>query len=264
MTRVSVLLCDPRDATDDEVAAALAPLQSTERERAARFRFAHLRRDYAVAHALVRVALSREAPVAHGSWTYRTNSHGHPTIDCPAGTGLRFSLSHTEGLVGVATASELEVGFDCERTTSDPETLALAESHFAPTEASAVREELADPSDAFFRFWTLKEAYIKARGLGLELPLDGFWFEPRGDRPKLRIDANRIKDDGHRWASLRWRDGDHALAVVAERGGTGAELQVSVARLTVRELVMELRGGRNARDVRHAWASAGNRERDGE
>ena len=217
--------------TDLEDAAVLARadalLSRGERLRRDRFMFERNRREFLLTHALLRLALSRHAPaVGPREWTFREGPHGRPEIDGPTrAPRLAFNISHTEGLGACLVADEGEVGVDVEAVDRprDPvrarNLAGIAENFFAPYEIGALRAlpELEHRA-RFFTYWTLKEAYIKARGLGLALPLDRFWFELQGERGALptgiRIDiAPELHDDAARWVfTLRAPSARHLLA----------------------------------------------------
>ena len=102
---------------------------------------------------------------------------------------LRFSASHTEGLVMCAVAAGRDVGADVERAL-DRAPLDIADRFFTSQEAEAIRASNgAEQTLSFFTHWTLKESYIKARGLGLSLPMNKFSFHlASGASPSLHID----------------------------------------------------------------------------
>ncbi|MEK6237432.1 MAG: 4'-phosphopantetheinyl transferase superfamily protein, partial [Planctomycetales bacterium] len=115
------------------------------------------------------------------AWRFSHNAHGKPAIaeaDAEADVGnLRFNLSHTAGLVICGVCRDAEIGVDTEDVQRPRLNLELAQRYFAPSEAECVR--LAEPErqrDVFFHYWTLKEAYVKARGKGLAIPLSDFSF----------------------------------------------------------------------------------------
>lgn len=149
-------------------------LSPEERERHGRFHFERDRLAYLLAHSLLRRVLSRYECVPEASWRFERNSYGKPFVAAPR-PGLYFSLTHTAGMVACAISPCVEVGVDAERVDRTCEYLTLSRRCFAPAEArsteSATPELLAE---RFFTFWTLKEAYVKARGMGLSLPLQGF------------------------------------------------------------------------------------------
>ncbi|MEO0420998.1 MAG: 4'-phosphopantetheinyl transferase superfamily protein [Pseudomonadota bacterium] len=159
-------------------------LSGDERERWLRFRFAHDRERYLLARGLLRSVLSRYVPERHESaWRFQLNDHGRPFIvdeqQPQGGAPLYFNLSHTRGLVVLAVACSQEVGVDVEPLERDGPHLKMADRFFAPSEADALRALGGAPAhrDRFIELWTLKESYIKARGMGLALPLDSFAFE---------------------------------------------------------------------------------------
>ena len=160
----------------DEDGADLARFAGTladdERCRARRFRLERDRRRYIVRRAILRELLSRYLGIAPARVRLRTGPFGKP---CVAEGDLRFSLSHSQGLALYAVARGLEVGCDLE--FRDPRLACgrVAERFFSPPELRVLRSLPAERwAEGFFNCWTRKEAYVKARGLGLSLPLDSF------------------------------------------------------------------------------------------
>jgi 4'-phosphopantetheinyl transferase len=236
------LLEAPEEATAERVSRCAALLSAAERARMDRLHRPADRLRYLLAHALVRATLSRYSPdTPPAAWRFRATPHGRPEL-ADGEDPLRFNLSHTEGLVACAVARRRDVGVDVEhlwppRIDLD---LAFAASHFAPAEVADLAA-LAPEADAFrerfFAIWTLKEAYIKARGLGLALPLAGFAFAlareapelPSTPSPTISIDA-ALDDDPAAWHFARLAAGPkHALAVAARRA-PGEHLTVRVLR----------------------------------
>ena len=184
------------DLVANDNAAALARrerylslMSPDEHERIARLVFERDRRRFLLTRALVRTMLSKYAAVAPQDWKFVANVHGRPELlDRPDGVpDLRFNLSHTDGLIACAVTIGREVGVDVEhvgrRITRD-----VPARFFAPREVAAL---LAVPEPerhkVFFDYWTLKEAYIKATGLGLSLPLQSFAFR-LGEPPAIAFE----------------------------------------------------------------------------
>ena len=148
-----------------------------ERAQAARFTSDRRRREYVFAHGLVRAALSRFAPqVAPAAWRFERSRYGRPFISYPrSAERLHFSLSHTDGFVACAVSSCERVGIDVEAIDRPVSHLEIARTFFSAAEhADLISLPPAQQRDRFFDLWTFKEAYAKARGLGLQLPLDEF------------------------------------------------------------------------------------------
>ena len=151
-------------------------LDSEEREQADRYVFASDRNTYIGAHALLRTMLSGATGLPTATWRYTRRPFGKPELDrsC-AGNGLRFNLSHTRGFVACAIAHD-EIGVDVEASDREVD-FAIADRYFAPEEACVIAAAPPERKTLlFFRFWTLKEAFIKATGEGLRRPLDAFSF----------------------------------------------------------------------------------------
>ena len=167
-----------------ELHAMARVLSDDERTRVDRFAFTRDRRDFTAAHALLRYALSRHGGRPEAEWQFETNRHGKPSVVAEqSGTPpLVFNLSHTKGFVACAVARGTRVGIDVERVRLRVDARELAARYFAPSETRTL--DTADPHDYQARFtelWTLKEAYIKALGVGLTLPLDSIAFAFEGE-----------------------------------------------------------------------------------
>ena len=212
-----------RHAPVDGIAPGLlALLSEEERAKADRFAFAHDRDCYVAAHALLRATLSDFFARPPQDWTFVTNAWGKPRVEASdASARLCFNVSHARGHVAVAVALDREVGLDVERIAPDRADEEVARQLFAPAEFKAFQEEpQAGRAEAFFDVWTLKEAYIKAVGLGVAQPLKDFAFT----RAPLRISfAPTLDDTPSRWLFRRFRPAPDVAMALAARRGQGAE-----------------------------------------
>lgn len=159
----------------DAVPAELLPryealLDQEERTAVARLKFAADRQLQLGAHALLRVALAAAGPLAAADWRFARTPGGKPAL-APRQQGPHFNITHTRGLAACALAWGSELGVDAEHERGGDAPFELCPTVFTPRERSWLAElpEKARGS-AFFGLWTLKEAYMKAVGLGLELP----------------------------------------------------------------------------------------------
>ena len=211
-----------------EMAATDVLLSADERERRDRLRSFEDRRDYAAAHVLLRQALSRVGPAAPAEWRFVRRTGGKPALDAAqaGSSALEFSLSHTRGLVACVVAHGVAVGVDVERARPLTDARQIAVSHFAPEEVHLLdRCTASEMETRFLELWTLKEAYAKAIGLGLQVPLDScvFAFE-RDDELKFAAPAG----DEARWQFwLAAVEPDARLAVAVGRAASGRPATVS-------------------------------------
>jgi 4'-phosphopantetheinyl transferase len=191
-------------------AGAIELLDAGERARMERYKFERDRQLFLAAHALVRRALSRHADVHPAAWRFATESGGKPVLAGPAPVPpLCFNLSHCRGLVACAIARDRHVGVDVERVAELPRE--LIDSIASPDEAIALRSlPAAAQPERFFTLWTLKEAYVKARGQGLALPVEEacFYFGapggPGGATPRF-VPGPQLADDPAAWMFVRLR-----------------------------------------------------------
>jgi 4'-phosphopantetheinyl transferase len=97
---------------------------------------------------------------------------------------IMFNASHSSGFCLFAFTRDREIGIDVEKNRSDIEPLDLARRYFAPSELSELKTLPSDQIfSGFFRCWTRKESYIKARGKGLQIPLDSFAVSLNAEDP---------------------------------------------------------------------------------
>ncbi len=192
-----------RDASDEAVGAMRALLTDDERRRADRFAFPHDRRRFAIGRGLLRTILGRYLDRAPESLRFVANGHGKPGFDPNLNVGIpiRFNLAHSGPWVVYALTLGREIGVDIERIRPDFGGDAIAGRFFAPGEVAELR---ALPEDsralAFFHGWTRKEAYIKAKGKGLALPLDQFEVSLGPGRPAALLATLPDPEEAARWS----------------------------------------------------------------
>lgn len=207
---------------DPDVRAQLgryrALLSEDERAREARFHFDADKERFVIGRALARLQLSRFLGGDPRAWQLVTNRYGRPELEIQGPVPLGFNVSHTPGLVACAVTATPDVGVDVERVNRQL-THDIAERFFAPAEVADLRRlSSTEQARTFFDYWTLKEAYIKARGMGLALPLAHFAFSLRPPAaPTIRFDAD-IDDDAATWQFAQsWPTQEHRLGVAVRR-----------------------------------------------
>jgi 4'-phosphopantetheinyl transferase len=222
-----VRLVDTGDA--ESYAAATNLLSTAERERVGRLVSDPRKREFAIAHALLRMGLSRSFPhVDPTDWMFKPDRYGRPHVVGPVGGGsAHFSLSHTKGCVACAISPNPAIGVDVEEANPRSWLLELAQANFAPAETAVLRSlEPLERTERFFAYWTLKEAYIKARGEGLRIPLHRFWMTGVAE-DELRIGfAEDVMDDASRWHFTRLAPSSHHSLAIADGSGTPGGLPI--------------------------------------
>ena len=204
---VHICLVNLQVSTDtlQKLAEYLSP---EERARAARFDFAHDREHFTVAHAVLRLLLAHYSQLAPAEVSYVTNPYGKPALSTPTNQPpLYFNLSHTRGrsnahgLAICAFTHICEIGIDIEYMRTNIEYEQIAESVFSQRERVALSQLTGtDKAQGFFNAWTRKEAYIKARGLGLSLPLDLFDVSLQPDEPATLLETREPDQNASAWS----------------------------------------------------------------
>jgi 4'-phosphopantetheinyl transferase len=164
------------DESGSKVALFRNTLDNGERSRADRFYFSRDREHFVVARGVLRALLGRYLDRSPESLTFTYSTHGKPALSSESGEeAIRFNVSHSHGTALYAVTCGRQLGVDLEFVRSDLEAEQIAERFFSRSEILTLRAlPPALRKYAFFLCWTRKEAYIKARGEGLSMPLDQF------------------------------------------------------------------------------------------
>lgn len=196
-------------------------LDTNERERAARFHFDMHRRRYVAAHVRMRAVLGAYVGASPETLRFEHEERGKPRLAAAAGAepapcGITFNLSHSEdqGLLAIARGVTLGADIEVQRHLHDLE--ALARSHFTARELGELHDlPEARRHDGFFAAWTRKEAYVKALGAGLSVPLDSFDVALHPDRPAALRSIDGSEDTARAWTLWAGRPTPESWAAVA-------------------------------------------------
>jgi 4'-phosphopantetheinyl transferase len=194
-------------------------MNSKERQRHRRFIFEKDRHRFLVSRALIRTTLSRYKPIPPAQWRFTANPYGRPEILTAQNQDrLRFNISHAEGLIACAVVLDQDIGVDVESLDRAMDTTGIAQRFFAPQEvADLQRAHESERQKWFLFYWTLKESYIKARGMGLSLPLKQFTFQLlKNETSDISFDS-AFNDDPKQWQFWLLAPTERHLAAVSVR-----------------------------------------------
>ena len=230
-TQVHVWYCDPREIQDaSKLTAYESVLSEREVQQYRRFHFDKDRHSYLVSHALLRYSLSQYADVDASKWEFSRNEHGKPELISPPGMqAIHFNLTHTEGLSACVVTLEKPCGIDAENKNRNNKLDAVASRMFADEECRQLNEN--ELEQTFFYYWTLREAYVKALGIGLSGSSREYYFDIDMDEMKAVIHhRNRQQAVDDYWQfGLYEPTTEHVLSVAFESD--------SPAEVKLRELI---------------------------
>ena len=176
-------------------------LSADELSRANRFHFARDRKHFVVARGLLRNLLAAYLGVDCASLQFCYGAQGKPFVLLDDDRQINFNISHAHGHAVFVFSRGREVGVDLEFVKEDFEAEEIAHRFFSRNEVAALRTvRLEKRKQAFFNCWTRKEAYIKARGEGLSMPLDEFDVSLRPGEPTALLNNYREEREVSRWS----------------------------------------------------------------
>ena len=216
--QVDVWRCDLQRVGDE--AGLLRWLSPLEQGRAEEYRVASKRREFIVGRSMMRLVLAKLTGREPLDVSFAYEPKGKPQLDASCNTGeITFNLSHSRGMIVMATAARRAVGIDVECVRERFSFEKLAERFFSPREVTALMSvPEAQRMRAFYLCWTRKEAYLKAMGLGITVALDSFdtVFWPARE---ARIDASRDEPEApQKWAMNDLPLGTEHVGTVAAEG----------------------------------------------
>lgn len=190
------------DSPDLEVKTLAASLSLDERERASQFSRGELRDRWIVARGAMRWILSTYVRSRPSSLEFRTTRFGKPYLGSPS-MSIAFNLSHTGSLAFLAVAAEGRLGIDAEFVSPVVDVEGIVRRFFAPSEKEEILQlPLEDRRAAFFACWSRKEAFVKAIGKGLHVPLDSFRVNVRPDEPPRLVSLDWHESSAWRFADI--------------------------------------------------------------
>jgi 4'-phosphopantetheinyl transferase len=209
------------DALPAEVQACYELLSSDERERATRYRVEGPRTGFILTRGTLRFLLGKYLQRAPQELAFRVTEFGKPFLQDAC--DLRFNVSHTEGMALLGFVREREIGVDVERIRPQPDARKLAERFFSLHERNALKDlSSGELQAAFFRCWSRKEAYIKARGEGLSLPLSEFDVSVATSSSRILLATRPDPAEAGRWVVRDLETSANYAAAVAFTNSTDA------------------------------------------
>jgi 4'-phosphopantetheinyl transferase len=207
------------DQPADVIAKLTSLLSSDECQRAERFHRPTDRRRFIAGRGILRKIISAYLALAPDEVQFVYNEYGKPFISDDQNPGaLGFNLSHSSGMALYAVVRGRRAGIDVEYVREDFATIEVAERFFSKDEFEALK---ATPNDwrteAFFNCWSRKESYIKAIGMGVSYPLDGFTVSLASDAVPELLKVNADATEAARWKMYKLDVAEgYAAALIVE------------------------------------------------
>lgn len=161
-------------------------LNPSEVERFHRIKHRDTQKQFFLTRILLRQQLSKTVAQSPSTLKFETSNHGRPSL---LGYNVDFNVSHTKNLIAIAINTTSRVGVDVENNSRNGQYTDIVEHYFHDSEC----QQIGDHTDSFFKIWTLKEAYIKALGLGLQKSLKSFYFDI-GNSEKITLVDTQHED----------------------------------------------------------------------
>lgn len=192
----------PLPATPDRMATLESTLSADELARGQRFHFERDRQHFLAARGTLRLLLARYLEMAPDTLRFNVTPFGKPWLVDPP-YAIQFNVSHAHGRALFAFAVGRRVGVDIEWLRPELTGVEIARRFFSPAEVAALEGlSPAERPAAFLRCWTRKEAFVKARGEGLSLPLDRFDVDIAPDSSSALLATRPDAQEAAAWRLL--------------------------------------------------------------
>jgi 4'-phosphopantetheinyl transferase len=234
ITKPAFRLRTPLRLADDEVQVWSARLDSLvafannltsfltedEQERTRRFRFPHHGQRFAIARGLLRSLLAGYLEIDPSQVVFEYSEKGKPSLgNASSARRVHFNLSHSEDIALFAFTTRGDVGVDVEKLRQNFSPLEIAQRFFSPAEAAALSAlPVEQQHEGFFNCWTRKEAFVKALGEGLSLPLHRFDVSLLPGQPAELLATRPDAAERNRWWLSALDVTSDCKAAVAVRG----------------------------------------------
>jgi len=198
------------------VKESMEVLSQEERNRAGRFHFERDRERYIASHATLRRLLARYTGMEPAGITFRLGPRGKPSL-ADSASNIEFNMAHSGEMALYAFARGARIGIDVEHVRPGPAEETIAERFFSAAEVTAL-SSLPDEErrEAFFRCWSRKEAYLKAKGEGIGFGLDQFTVSLLPGEPARLVEMP--VDESQEWSMYHLEPRDSYIGAVAVEG----------------------------------------------
>lgn len=190
-------------------------LSYDERYQMQRYMFIDDKLRFLITRALVRTTLSRYQSILPQEWYFSKNHYGKPIINnlVLQKQRISFNVSHTRDLILLGITCEHEVGVDVENIHQVPP-YEIMDQFFSPAETLTIQKlPVNRQAEYFFKHWTLKECYLKARGVGLSVPLDLVSFLVQKKKIHVFIDS-QLRDKAQNWKFWQFQPSPQHIASI--------------------------------------------------
>jgi 4'-phosphopantetheinyl transferase len=208
------------DQSAEAIANLAALLSQAESRRAMRYHRTADRDRFVVGRGILRKIISAYLATPPSQLRFTYGEYGKPAVsDDQNDRALNFNLSHSGELALYAVTRGRVVGIDIEQIREDFATIEIAEHFFSRDEVVMIKSLPADQRTAgFFNCWSRKEAFIKAKGLGVSYPLDRFTVSLAPDDPPALLKVDDDESEAARWQMYELNPGiGYAAALIVEK-----------------------------------------------
>lgn len=215
-----IWMLDLRTVPDARLEDYQKLLSEEELARLEHYRAPGLRRAQLITRAAVRFCLSQYSEsVSPAKWQIEIPENGKPQLRQPAPLPMSFNLSHSGDWVVIAMTVDTAIGVDIQQQRAHHSVMDLARRYFHANEVTALEcREGRNQKELFFRLWTLKESYFKARGSGIATGLDKVRFQIDNNGLITADIDSQLEDHGEDWQFHHYHLGtDYCLSLALQQ-----------------------------------------------
>ncbi|MGB5418188.1 4'-phosphopantetheinyl transferase family protein [Algibacter sp.] len=205
------------DISEQEIASLNNFLSEDEILKASKFRFQKDKKSSIITRGVLRLLSSKYLNTKPGEIKFKYGEFGKPEFDLD--TEIKFNVSHSGNMAVIGFVLNDDIGIDIEEIKSNFDVSEIAKSHFSSLEIKALNNlPKAEQVKGFYRCWTRKESFIKAKAKGLSFPLDSFSVSINSDKNAKLLETNWDKNEKDLWKLYSFTPQENYLGAVSVKG----------------------------------------------